>query len=437
MQEKEQEKKDENPDAKISSLSEIELSAFHEIAQRLRGELHSSLDCEHFGKETIKMLQSAQTLPENAIKQILIKEPAVILSLLDTATDGIFWLDGQGFIQAVSSTALALTGYEINELLAQPLPSLFTLQSRYLIEKYFKLIHVKGKDQFFNRSETVELVTKSHKNITVSITIMPLARQDNYAVIVHNMTGVILPVDTKAEENKMVGIVHEIRTPLNALIGFAEIMKDGRFGAIDNERYRGYLRDIISSGKHILSLVNQLLECSKANYSGLNNQIKTPLIAKAFDVIACLRASMAFLETQANHSGIIMRIAAPVHVPFIGVSQQTFRQIIWNLLSNAIRFTPSGGQIIVHVSYGKKERVKISVSDNGIGMSDEEIVQALQPYGQVARKDGRSGDSAFVGTGLGLPMCKAMVEESGGQFLLFSKPNHGTTVEMFFPVFHE
>lgn len=68
-------------------------------------------------------------------------------------------------------------------------------------------------------------------------------------------------------------------------------------------------------------------------------------------------------------------------------------------------------------------------------MSDEEIIQALQPYGQVERKDGRSGDSAFVGTGLGLPMCKAMVEESGGQFLLFSKPNHGTTVEMFFPVY--
>ncbi|WP_455479642.1 ATP-binding protein [Bartonella sp. B23] len=437
MQEKEQGKKDENPNEKTSGLSEIERSAFHEIAQRLRGELHSSLDCEHFGKKTIEMLQNAQDLPENSIKQTLIKEPAVILSLLDTATDGIFWLDGQGIIQAVSSAALTLTGYEINELLAQPLSSLFTLQSRSLIKKYFKFIHMKGKDQFLNRCETVELVTKSHKNITVSITIVPLAQQDNYAVIVHNMTGVILPADTKEEENKMIGIIHEIRTPLNALIGFAEIMNDGCFGSIDNERYRGYLRDIILSGKHILSLVNQLLECSKSTYSGLNNQIKTPLMAKAFDVVACLRASIAFLETQANHNGIIMRIAAPAHVPFIGVPQQTFRQIIWNLLSNAIRFTPSGGQIIVHVSYGKKERVKISVSDNGIGMSDEEIVQALQPYGQVERKDGRFGDSVFVGTGLGLPICKAMVEESGGQFLLFSKPNHGTTVEMFFPVFHE
>ncbi|EJF75354.1 PAS domain-containing protein [Bartonella alsatica] len=433
IQEKKQEKKDENPYIKTSSLSEVERLAFHEIAERLRGELHSSVGNKHLVKEAAFLLPNAQTLPVNAIEQTLIKEPAVVLSLLDTATSGIFWLNGEGVIQAVSSAALALTGYEINELLEQPLSSLFTLQSRFLVEKYFKFIRVKGKNQVFNRGETVELLTKSHKNIMVSMTIVSLVRKDDYAVILRDMKETIQSVDKKAEGSKLVGVVHEMRTPLNALIGFAEIMRDGRFGAINNERYRGYLRDIVSSGKHILSLVNQLLECSKANYSGSNDQVKVPLMTEAFDVIACLRASMAFLETQANHNGIIMRIVAPAHVPFIAISQQIFRQIIWNLLSNAIRFTPSGGQIIVHVSYEKKERIKISVSDNGIGMSDEEILQALQPYGQIKRKDGRSGDSAFIGTGLGLPMCKAMIEESGGQLLLFSKPNHGTTVEMFFP----
>ncbi|WP_019219838.1 PAS domain-containing sensor histidine kinase [Bartonella florencae] len=432
IQKETQEKKNETPYTQISNLSESEHSAFCEIAEQLRGELHSSVECTYSAQETV-LLPSAQTVPANATEQTLIKEPAVVLSLLDTATNGVFWLDGQGIIQSVSSAALALTGYEINELLAQPLSSLFTLQSRFFVEKYFKFIRVQEKNQVINRSETVVLMTKNRKNIMVSITIIPLARKDDYAVILRDMTATILPIDKRAEENKIVGFVHEMRTPLNALIGFAEIMKDGRFGVIDNERYRGYLRDIISSGKHILSLVNQLLECSKANYSNLDNYIKTAPIAEAFDVIACLRTSMAFLETQANHNGIIMRIVAPTHVPFISVSQQIFRQIIWNLLSNAIRFTPPGGQIIIHVSCERKECLKISVSDNGVGMSDEEIVQALQPYGQVKRKDGRSGDSTFIGTGLGLPMCKAMVEESGGQLLLFSKPNHGTTVEIFFP----
>ncbi|WP_019223394.1 PAS domain-containing sensor histidine kinase [Bartonella rattaustraliani] len=436
-QEKRQEKKEENWETKTTSLSEVERSAFREIAERLRGELHLSVGCEHVDEDAAVQLSNAQAWSVNAVEQTLIKEPAVVLSLLNTAMEGVFWLDGRGFIQSVSRAALALTGYEINELLAQPLSSLFILQNRPLVKKYFELIRMKGKNQVFNCSSTVDLMTKNHKNITVSMTIVSLARQGNYAVILHNATKTVLLMDKKAEENKRAGIVHEIRIPLNTLIGFAEIMRDGRFGSIDNERYHGYLCDIISSGKHILSLVNQLLECSKANYLGKNNQPNLPLRAEEFDVIACLRASMAFLETQANHNGIIMRIAAPVSVPFIRVSQQTFRQIVWNLLSNAIRFTSSGGQIVVHVSYRKKERVKISVSDNGIGMSDEEIVQALQPYGQIKRKDGRSDDSSFVGTGLGLPMCKAMVEESGGQFFLFSKPGHGTTVEMFFPVFHE
>ncbi|WP_375682365.1 ATP-binding protein [Bartonella sp. AP40SXNS] len=433
VREKVQEKRDEKLKTEMPCLSEIERSAFREIAEQLRDELNSSeKEEENFFEETAIQLPYAQTLSVNAIEQALIKEPAAVLSLLDTATDGVLWLDKQGFIQSASRAALALMSYEINELRGQPFSSLFTLQSQPLVEKYFKSIGIEGKNQVLNRSESADLMTKNHKNITVLITIVFLAKQGNYAVMLRDITQTVPSGEKKAEEDKIVGVVHEIRTPLNALIGFAEIMREGRFGSIENERYHGYLRDIISSGKHILSLINQLLECSKINYSDSDNQIDTSLISETFDVISCLRATIAFLETQANQNGIIMRIVAPPHVPFIPVSRQVFRQIIWNLLSNAIRFTPLGGQIIVHVSY-RKERVKISVSDNGIGMSEEEIIQALQPYGQVERKDGRSGDSAFMGTGLGLPMCKAMVEERGGQFLLFSKPNHGTTVEMFFP----
>ncbi|WP_102830559.1 PAS domain-containing sensor histidine kinase [Bartonella bovis] len=437
-QENIQDERNKKPNVKTSGLSEIERSAFHEIAERLRGELHLSLEHENTVKEMAVQLPCAQILPVNIIKQALIKEPEVILSLLDTVTDGVLWLDGQGCIQSASDAALALIGYEMDELLARQLSSLFTLQSRVLIEEYFKLIRMKGKNQIFNRGEIADLITKNNENIRVSMTIVPLTLQDNYAVMLRDMTGMILsPLDKISEENKVIEVVHEMRTPLNALIGFAEIMKNGRFGLIENERYRRYLRDIILSGKHILSLVNQLLESSKANYSSSNSTIDASLITQKFDVTACLRSSVAFLETQANHNGIIMRIITPACVPSICISQQIFQQIIWNLLSNAIRFTPSGGQIVIHVSYGKKERVKISISDNGLGMSDEEVVQAMQPYGQVKHKDGRCGDNVFVGTGLGLPICKTMVEEVGGQFLLFSKPNHGTTVEMFFPVLRE
>lgn len=130
---------------KTSSLSEVERSAFREIAERLRDELDSSVEGMHLVEETADELPCAQTLSGNVIEKVLVKEPAAVLSLLDTATDGVLWLNEQGFIQAVSRSALALTGYEINELLAQPLSSLFTLQSRSLVEKYFELIRMKRK----------------------------------------------------------------------------------------------------------------------------------------------------------------------------------------------------------------------------------------------------------------------------------------------------
>ncbi|MCZ2203307.1 sensor histidine kinase [Bartonella sp. A05] len=437
LQEKISNGKDKKLHTVPSNLSEIERLAFQEIAQRLRGELFLPVGKENFADELAVQLPREQTLPENMIAQVLMEEPEVVLSLLDTVMDGILWLDEQGFIQSASDTILALIDCKIDELLAQPLTSLFTLQSRALVEKYFELMRAKRTNQVLNWGEMADLVTKNHENITVSMMIVPLTKQDYYAVILRNMTDMTLPPAHKAEDNQMIEVVHEMQTPLNALIGFAEIMKDGRFGLIENKCYRKYLCDIVSLGQYILSLINQLLASSKENHCNTKNRNDTSLRVQAFDVTSYLRATIAFLETQANCNGIIMRIVAPVHVPFIRISQQIFRQIIWNLLSNAIRFTPSGGQIVIHVSDGGKERVKISISDNGIGMNDKEVVKALQPYDQIEHKDGWCGDGVFVETDLGLPLCKTVIEENGGQFFLFSKPNLGTTVEMFFPVFRE
>ncbi len=146
IQKETREKKDENLYTQISNLSESEHSAFCEIAERLRGELHSSVECAYSAQETV-LLPNTQIVPANVTEQTFIKEPAVVLSLLDTATNGVFWLNSQGVIQSVSSAALALTGYEINELLAQPLSSLFTLQSQFLVEKYFKFIRGQKKNR--------------------------------------------------------------------------------------------------------------------------------------------------------------------------------------------------------------------------------------------------------------------------------------------------
>lgn len=413
-------------------LSSSERSAFREIAERLKSELHLSIpDVQH---DAIKPLPipTASSHQENEQAAFLPKRSA-ILNLLDTATDGVIWLDKNGNIQALSDAASALTGYDNEDILQHDFSTLFSVSTSGSIKKYLKSLGVSGAERLFNRGEKAELNTKDQTIIKVLVTLVPLSSDEGYAALLRDMTNVAPQAQEQFDNEALAETIHEIRTPLNAMIGFADIMREERFGKIDNERYRGYLRDIVSSGKHILTLVNRFLDKAKSRH---DDKEKSPQNVgnQHFDVVTQLRKSVSLLENQANENGIIIRVVMPPKVPSITIDAQEFRQIIWNILSNSIRFTASGGQIVVHLAYTGANFIKISISDNGIGMSEEEMARALEPYGQINRRDSRQGDAVFIGTGLGLPTTKSLVEKNGGRFLLLSKPNQGTTVELFFPV---
>ncbi|WP_295950153.1 PAS domain-containing sensor histidine kinase [uncultured Bartonella sp.] len=439
-----QEKQAEQPSQerdKDTSLNSSERSAFREIAERLRSELQLPAVARPLSKATKadKTAHDEQLSGENKF----IPERSSLLNLLDTATDGFVFLDNEGSIEGFSAAASALTGYDKEDVVGRPFKSLFRTTSEEAINDYLAALKSGGAKRLFNRGQSADIQTKSGDDIRVFVTLVPLTNQKGYAGLLRDMTNVSAPSQPIYDNEVFAQTIHEIRTPLNAMIGFADIMREERFGRIENERYRGYLRDIVSSGKHILSLVNSFLEKAKSRYeektrSGEtisetaidNRQSSVP----SFDVIQQLRKSVALFENQANENGIIIRITMPPKIPAIGIDAQEFRQIIFNLLSNAIRFTQSGGQIVVHLSTTDKNFVKLSVSDNGIGMNEEEMARALQPYGQVARKDGRTGDAVFTGTGLGLPTTKGLAEKIGGRLILLSRPGQGTTVEVFFPV---
>ena len=424
-----------------SALNSSERSAFREIAERLRSELQLPAVARPLSKavKTDKTAHDEQLSGENKF----IPERSSLLNLLDTATDGFVFLNNDGSIEGFSAAASALTGYDEEDVAGRPFKSLFRTTSEEAINDYLAALESGGAKRLFNRGQSADIQTKSGDDIRVFVTLVPLTNQKGYAGLLRDMTNVSVPSQPIYDNEVFAQTIHEIRTPLNAMIGFADIMREERFGRIENERYRGYLRDIVSSGKHILSLVNSFLEKAKSRYeektrSGETNsetaidnrQSSVP----SFDVIQQLRKSVALFENQANENGIIIRITMPPKIPAIGIEAQEFRQIIFNLLSNAIRFTQRGGQIVVHLSTTDKNYVKLSVSDNGIGMNEEEMARALQPYGQVARKDGRMGDAVFTGTGLGLPTTKGLAEKIGGRLILLSKPGQGTTVEVFFPV---
>ena len=426
---------------KDTALNSSERSAFREIAERLRSELQLPAVARPLSEalKTDKTAHDEQLSGENKF----IPERSSLLNLLDTATDGFVFLNNDGSIEGFSAAASALTGYDKEDVAGRPFKSLFRTTSEEAINHYLAALESGGAKRLFNRGQSADIQTKSGDDIRVFVTLVPLTNQKGYAGLLRDMTNVSAPSQPIYDNEVFAQTIHEIRTPLNAMIGFADIMREERFGRIENERYRGYLRDIVSSGKHILSLVNSFLEKAKSRYeektrSGEKNsetaidnrQSSVP----SFDVIQQLRKSVALFENQANENGIIIRITMPPKIPAIGIEAQEFRQIIFNLLSNAIRFTQRGGQIVVHLSTTDKNYVKLSVSDNGIGMNEEEMARALQPYGQVARKDGRTGDAVFTGTGLGLPTTKGLVEKIGGRLILLSRPGQGTTVEVFFPV---
>ncbi len=216
-------------------------------------------------------------------------------------------------------------------------------------------------------------------------------------------------------------ISHEIRTPLNAILGFSQVMMSESFGALGNERYRQYARDIHASGEHVVSLVNDLLDLSKIAAG------KLELSFASVDLNAIVSSCVAMIQPQANAARVIVRSQLTADLPNVVADERSVRQITLNLLSNAAKFTEAGGQVIAITAVTERGEVAIRITDTGVGMSETEVAQALEPFRQI------SSARAKGGTGLGLPLTKALVEANRAAFQIASTPKVGTTVEVVFP----
>jgi two-component system cell cycle sensor histidine kinase PleC len=216
---------------------------------------------------------------------------------------------------------------------------------------------------------------------------------------------------------------HELRTPLNAIIGFAEVIRKEMLGPLGNARYSEYVDDILSSGQHLLSLINSILDMSKIESGSWRIQ------AEIIDPIEVLEASLRIFRERATNRNIMLTMAADPDLYEGFVDRQALRQILLNLVSNAIKFTGSGGQVEVGAAALADGGFHIWVSDTGIGIAPENIPVVLAPFGQVENDLTRK----YEGTGLGLPLVKSLVELHGGGFELDSAPGRGTTVRAIFP----
>ncbi len=213
----------------------------------------------------------------------------------------------------------------------------------------------------------------------------------------------------------LANVSHELRTPLNAIIGFSELMTGAVLGPI-SERYREYAGDILASGRHLLDLINDLLDMAKIEAGEMRAD---PI---EVDVDCAIQAAFRLVREPAMRAGIALSIGVEPELPALLADARHFRQMLLNLLSNAIKFTPPGGRVSVFAELHAGGGLMIGVRDSGIGMNAEDIELALRPFGQVANELTRAHD----GTGLGLPIVKALAELNGAELSLVSESGAGT-----------
>jgi PAS domain S-box-containing protein len=226
----------------------------------------------------------------------------------------------------------------------------------------------------------------------------------------------------RAKSEFLANMSHELRTPLNAIIGFAQAMRHGIKGQLP-EAYRDYAQHIDDSGRHLLSLINDILDLAKIEAG------KRELTEEWLDLGALAAGCGRMMADRAAEAGIDLRVQAAPALPALLADERAVRQIALNLLSNAIKFTKRGGAVVVRAGLDPDGTLALAVADTGIGMDPAKVPHALQPFAQIENIMTRTQ----AGTGLGLPMVKALVELHGGRIEIDTALGRGTTVTVLFP----
>lgn len=362
-------------------------------------------------------------------------EASELRSVLDTATDGVITLDDRGLILTLNGAAEALFGLSQNEVAGESFTVLLHNDSHADALDYFEGLRSNTVRSVLNDGRDVQGREKKGGRIPLFMTLGRISENEprRFCAVLRDLTAwkraeAELTEARRAAElasakksDFLTKISHEIRTPMNAIIGFAEVMLEERLGAIGNPKYKEYLGDIRTSGQHVVSLVNDLLDLAKIEAGRMEMRFG------ATDLNSIVSSCVGIIQPQANAHRVLVRTQLAQRLPAVVADERSIRQIILNMLSNATRFTESGGQVIVATALLDTGEAVIRIRDTGIGMTATEIEQALEPFRQVGTRRDHGG------TGLGLPLTKALVEANRANFAIRSTPGEGTMVEITFP----
>lgn len=374
-----------------------------------------------------------------------------LLAILNTATEGVLMINSDGKVLALNHGAEALFGESQNVLKGKDLTELLAPESHKIAHDYLQSILGAGVASVLNDGRDVIGRTAQGGYMPLFMTMGRVGDQHSaegaeslrLCVVLRDITQWKRAEDdliaarhnaekaNTAKSDFLAKISHEIRTPLNAILGFSEVIMEERFGPIGNPRYKDYISDIHTSGAHVINLVNDMLDISKIEAGQLD------LSFAAVDLGEVLKECVALMQPQANEARVIIRTSLSEDLPRIVADAKTVRQIALNLLSNSIKFTAEGGQVIVSAVLEKDGDLILRVRDTGIGMNERDIETAMEPFRQVdsanAPLSRGSNSRSSGGTGLGLPLTKALVEANRAEFSIESTPAKGTLIKVVFP----
>jgi len=227
----------------------------------------------------------------------------------------------------------------------------------------------------------------------------------------------------KAKSEFLANMSHELRTPLNSVIGFSSVMEEGIFGPLGHENYLVYVGAVQDSGKHLLNLVNDILDISKIEAGEMEFE------ETVVDVDDLIRASAKIVANSADKAEITLNIDVPENTPHLRGDDLRLKQILLNLLANAIKFTPAEGRVSVSACIDQSNAMTWRIIDTGVGISAKDLPRILKPFEQIRGAVAHTHE----GTGLGLYLTKSLTEAHGGTLEIESEVGRGTTVIVRFP----
>ena len=231
-----------------------------------------------------------------------------------------------------------------------------------------------------------------------------------------------LEVASEHKSEFLANMSHELRTPLNAIIGFSQVLRQRLFGDRSTTKQEEYLDDILSSGNHLLSLINDVLDLSKVEAGQVELEVAT------FSLREALERGVVMVREPATKHGVRLSLELAPGVDLVDGDERRFRQVVFNLLSNAVKFTPEGGSIVV-ASARVDGEVQVSVTDTGPGIAPEDQERIFEEFQQTD-----VGVEQREGTGLGLALSKRLVELHGGRIWVESEPGHGSRFVFTLPI---